>query len=124
MIMSNTISIRELATEARRLAQQEPDRHAVCTYVRFEDDQMVPNCIVGQAAYNLGISLEDLNSVNACGIRHLTLNVQPEWLHIKEGDEAHVAWLSTLQGAQDSGRSWGEALIYADRRTIMAQFGI
>jgi len=124
--MSNTISIRELATEARQLAQEQPDRQAVCSYVRFEGGQMVPNCIVGQAAFNLGISLEDLYEYNQCGIRHLADNVQPEWLSISEDedDRVRLTWLGTLQGAQDGHESWGEALRIADRRIVMGQFGI
>jgi hypothetical protein len=124
--MSNIISARALATEARRLAQREPDRQVSCTYTRFEDDQLVPNCIVGQAAYNLGVSLDDLNRVNSCSIYHLASEIddRPEWLSVIEDDGVHVHWLSSLQAAQDGGESWGEALHRADRRIVMAQFNI
>jgi hypothetical protein len=124
MIMSNTISVRELATEARRLAQDEPDRKAVCSYVRYDEDGLVPNCIVGQAAFNLGISLDELLKVNTCGIRHLATFIKPEWLSVGENDDVHVAWLGALQGAQDGGETWGDALRIADRRTTMNQFNI
>jgi hypothetical protein len=125
-IMSTTISIHELATEARRLAQQFPDRTAVCTYTRYEDGKLAPNCIVGQAAFNLGVSLEDLSSHNSCGIRYIVSNVQPEWLSIGEDehDNMRVFWLGALQGAQDGAENWGAALRIADRRTIAAQFDI
>jgi len=123
--MSNTISIRELATEARRLAEMFPDRTAICTYTRYVDDELVPNCIVGRAAYNLGVSLDDLNLYNACGIRYLTTIERPEWLEYDAAeDNVHMQWLSYLQGAQDGGVGWGEALHRADRRLVMNQFDI
>lgn len=123
--MSNTITVKALAQEARRLAQQYPDRVAVCSYTRWEDDVLVPNCIVGTAAYNLGISLEDLNQVNTCGIRHMAFNATLEWLDVSAvGDEVYVDWLSALQGEQDSGSPWGEALHDADRRLVFNQFDI
>jgi len=123
--MSNTINVRELATQARQLAQTFPDRVAFCAYTRFDDDELVPNCIVGQAAYNLGVSLDDLNQVNTCGIRHLAIaENRPEWLSVGEDDETHVRWLGSLQGAQDSGENWGDALRIADRRTMLNLYGI
>ena len=122
--MSDTINVRELAMEVRRLAQEFPDRVAACSYTRHEDDELVPNCIVGLAAYNLGISLDDLYRVNACGIRHLATDLRPEWLNIGEDDSVHVTWLGSLQGAQDNGENWGEALRIADRRAMMNLFGI
>lgn len=122
--MSNTISVRELATQVRQLAQTFPDRVALCVYTRYDGDELVPNCIVGQAAFNLGVSLDDLNQVNTCGIRHLATNDRPEWLSVGEDDDVHVKWLGALQSAQDSGENWGDALRIADRRTIMNLYGI
>lgn len=123
--MSNTITVKALAQEARRLAQQYPDRVAVCSYTRWEDEVLVPNCIVGTAAYNLGISLEDLNRVNTCGIRQMAFSATPEWLDASADDaEVYVAWLGSLQGTQDGGSPWGEALHNADRHTVMGQFNI
>jgi len=123
--MSNTISIRDLAAEARRLAESMPERFAICSYTRDEGGELVPNCIVGQAAYNLGVSLDDLYRVNTCGIRYMSIDGnRPEWLSVGEDDDVHVRWLGYLQGAQDSNESWGAALRIADRRTVMNQFGI
>lgn len=126
--MSNiTVTVLELAREARLLAQEFEDRKAICSYTRYEDDVLVPNCIVGTAANNLGISLEELYSVNTCGIRHLALQVAPEWLTVSESESeisVELPWLSALQGAQDGGCTWGEALAVADRRLVFNQFGI
>jgi hypothetical protein len=124
-IMSNTINVRELATEVHRLARLYPDRVAVCSYVLYDDTEgLVPNCIVGLAANNLGISLDDLFRVNNCGIRYLVAGGRPEWLSVGKDDNTHVAWLSHLQLAQDNGECWGEALHRADRWVVMDQFGI
>lgn len=124
--MSNiTVTVLELAKEARRLAQEFPDRVAVCSYTRYEDDVLVPNCIVGTAANNLGISLEELYSVNTCGIRHMIYNETPEWLDASaDNAEPIIAWLGRLQGAQDGGKTWGEALNTADRYLVMEKFNI
>lgn len=123
--MTHTITIKELAREARLLAQEFEDRKAVCSYTHYVDGELEPSCIVGMAAYRLGVTLEQLNEHNSCVIRHLALNVVPEWLTVSESESSvELPWLSTLQGAQDGGSTWGEALAIADRRLVMSQFDI
>lgn len=123
--MTNTITVKELAREARNLAMAHPDRVAVCSYTIYDDGELVPNCIVGTAAHNLGVSLEELYSVNTCGIRHLVFNETPEWLDASDNGAAPViTWLGWLQGSQDGGATWGEALNTADRFLVMNEFGI
>ena len=118
--MTHSITIKELAREARLLAQEFEDRRAVCSYTRYVDDKLEPNCIVGMAAYRLGVTLEQLNEHNSCGIRHLALNVTPEWLTVSESERSvELPWLSALQGAQDAGSTWGESLAVADRRLVL-----
>lgn len=123
--MTHSITIKELAREARLLAQAFEDRKAVCSYTRYVDGKLEPNCIVGLAAYRLGVTLEQLNEHNSCGILHLALNVTPEWLTVSESEiSVELSWLSALQGAQDGGATWGEALAVADRRLVFNQFNI
>lgn len=128
-----TITVKELAQEARRLAQQQPDRTAKCAYVHYVDGELRANCIVGQAAYNLGISLETLEAKNACSIAPLAGfgwagdydEDRAEWLDTSaEDSKVHVDWLRTLQGAQDMGSTWREALHAADRFLVRQQFDI
>lgn len=128
-----TITVKELAQEARRLAQQEPDRTAKCTYVHYVDGVLRANCIVGQAAYNLGISLEILEAKNVCSIAPLAGfgwswgvdEERAEWLDTSAGDsKVHVDWLRQLQGSQDTGSTWREALRSADRFLVRQQFDI
>lgn len=122
---TTVITIKELAQEARRLAQVFPERVRACTYTTYKGEQLVPNCIVGEAAYNLGIPLDVLSSKNSCGIRHLAELDKPEWLDMSAEDSSpYVNWLTHLQGRQDSGNTWGEALATADRRLVMQQFSI
>lgn len=123
--MSSTITVKALAQETRRLAQEFPNHVAVCSYTRYEDDELVPNCIVGTAAYNLGISLDDLRKVNTCGIRQLSAYSTPEWLDVSADDsKTFVDWLSTLQIRQDGGGTWSEALRAADRHLVATKFNI
>lgn len=123
--MTHTITVQALAQRARLLAQTYPDRVAVCSYTRYEGDRLVPNCIVGTAAYELGITLEQLYSVNTCGIRHLAGFALPEWLDISaDNTEPIVDWLSALQQHQDSRNTWGAALRVADRRIVLTHFNI
>lgn len=123
------VTVKAVAQEARRLAQQFPDRVAACTYVHYVDGEKCPNCIVGQAFANLGITLDELENHDSCSIRHLAGSVPgwmpPEWLNTTGEDaELYVDWLGYLQGRQDGGNSWGAALAYADRRMVMVRFDI
>lgn len=123
------ITLKELAQEARRLAQEFPNTMASCTYVRYEDDELVPSCIVGKALANLGIPLAILEERNACGIGWLA-GMDDDWRAVEwldtaiEGSDVYGTWLTSLQGRQDGGNTWGEALAYADRRIVMREFGI
>lgn len=124
--MTHTITVLALARHARELAQQWSDRKAACTYTRFDDEEnLKPNCIVGTAAYELGITLDQLYSINTCGIRHLVYNDVPAWLDCSAEDaEPVIKWLGSLQNHQDSGHTWGEALAYADRWIVLDTFNI
>lgn len=123
--MSNTITVKALAQEARNLAELEPNRVADCSYTHYEGGASVPNCIVGQAAFNLGVSIEDLSKVNECSLRFIADSMTLEWLDAPADDaKVYVSWLSNLQAAQDGGDTWGEALRKADRRFVMNQFNI
>lgn len=123
--MSVKITVKELAHEARRQAEFNPDNKVSCTYVCFNDGERRPNCVVGKALHALGVSLEALELWNDTAIRFL-LDEYPEWLsdEVVENQEVYVQWLGSLQSSQDGGYTWGESLAIADRRLAMGQFGI
>lgn len=123
------ITVKELATQARRLAQREPERKASCSYVRYVDGEALANRIVGQAAFNLGISLDVLAQKNVCRVGGLAGDAvsydKAEWLDASAEDaELYMRWLGDLQAHQDDGHTWGEALAFADRALAMRQFEI
>lgn len=123
--MSVKITVKELAFEARRQAEFNPDNKASCTYVCYNDGERRPNCVVGKALHALGVSLEALELWNVDAIRSL-LDEYPEWLsdEVVENQEVYVQWLASLQSSQDGDYTWGESLAIADRRLAMGQFGI
>ncbi len=124
------VTLKAIAREARRLAEETPDRKAGCLYViHKDDDSMEANCIVGRALFNLGIPLTELDKRNTCSIKYLAGMAHgweaEEWIDTS-GEDALIYsnWLSDLQGHQDSGKTWGEALAFADRMLALREFNI
>lgn len=123
--MSVKITVKELATEARKQAEHNPSNKVSCTYVCHNDGERRPNCVVGKALHALGVSLESLELWNATAIRAL-LDEHPEWLsdEVMGNRSVYVWWLAQLQYSQDDGFTWGESLAIADRQLVMGEFGI
>jgi len=105
-----------LINEVRRLANERPNfvynrpefgsGPAPCRYVH--DGQ--PSCLVGCAAWNLGLinATIESTSMNVGGV--VVLNDE---LGFGLSNE-HVDWLSTAQSLQDDGATWATAVESAD----------
>lgn len=99
-----------------------------CTYLGFErsvrlveawdDGDMVevdalvsaPRCIIGTAAHNLGMSDEELEAVEGEGAMDVIEALTGMAYH-----HSDVTWFTSVQGKQDSGMTWAQAVAGADR---------
>ena len=93
----------------RRLAAENPDRHAICVYAT--EDATEPVCIIGHAAHELGAPLDILARdphLTTCDALALA-PIPPPGPLSPEG-----FWLSTVQFEQDEGASWSQAVQTAD----------
>jgi hypothetical protein len=117
--MSDTITFPSplAVTEAvRRLAEADPDRTEACAYVGANG----PECIVGCALIQLGVPAEWFHGQltgfqgtrNDENISKLA-DVELGWGYAGP-DSDLVAWLFTVQDAQDRGKTWGNAVRIAD----------
>lgn len=107
------IDATEFKNEVIRLATEQPDRTASCQYLQWAADsegviQSVPNCIMGHALFNLGVSTEDLDRMENVNIRGVNGD-----LHLGLPGDL-VDWAQRVQGRQDDGDTWGGALKYAN----------
>jgi len=98
-------------TELRRLAKEKPDfiynpsgKNVGCSYTgAATNGPECDGCIFGQAFQRLGVDREDL--------KECTLVISHELR--ARGFESPKIWL-TIQGNQDTGKSWGEAIKHLD----------
>jgi len=94
--------VRELVKE-RPDFRYNPGGHEQC---RYNADDLQPGCVFGQAFAALGVTIpEDLEGQ---GIREIFT-----WLGVPVSLKDRY-WASDLQGNQDDGVPWGEALEGAD----------
>lgn len=101
----------KIIAEVRKVAAANPDYiyervegSPNCVYVR--DGK--PSCLIGHALWNLGlIDIHLPADLNYGGIHRLApeLNI---WL-----DDAELTWLMSAQSAQDTRKTWAEAVEYA-----------
>ena len=96
----------------RQLAQQFPDREAVCRYVNQFNNG--PECIVGAAAYELGLPLYRLRICEGLPARTVIRELQEVASDIPDPTPAETRWIETVQRIQDSGFPWREAVTDAD----------
>lgn len=106
-ITLDTLNIDQLVADVRKHAEREPDGIAQCMYFYGRD---TPCCIVGHAMFDQGLTRRDLpteglNVQNEKGIDSLIDNYE---------HEAQLQWLMLVQGHQDAGNTWGDAVAYAD----------
>ena len=95
-----------IISEIRRLAEEFPDRTSQPEYAKEKNGVGQPECIIGHALYNLGVSPEEL--------KYLTGSVEeiPLPMYI---DGPELRWLNEVQRTQDSGLSWESAVKEADK---------
>ncbi|MET7939657.1 hypothetical protein [Streptomyces sp. NPDC005302] len=105
-------TLREVVDEQPDHVYQRPadmDGSEPCLYVHTDETgAQVPGCVVGHVVSRLGVSLSnvaDHEGTNASGLL--------EVLRISVGDDT-AEFLDTVQGHQDLGFSWREALMRAD----------
>jgi hypothetical protein len=109
------VAVREVAAEKPDLVYSAP--YGGCAYVA--DGQ--PSCIVGHAAWRLGLidgSLESDDGINSSGVTTLLrhLGVLPN-NDLDYGEPGYAReFLDAVQEKQDEGVPWGDAVEIADER--------
>lgn len=113
--MSETLpDLKKVIERVRKIAAVNPDfvyeynpLHGGCDYVRDEK----PSCLLGQAFYAEGVSVEELKVWDDTGSFE---NVVRELLEPENYSPEDVSWLQSVQGSQDSAKPWEEAIVNAD----------
>ena len=111
------VTVLQVQAEIRKLAQEQPDfvykrpeSSSFCLYVHeASDGSKTPGCIVGHALHRLGFSFDELEIGGTAG----------EALHrlgISDWDKDTVVWITRVQGEQDTGIPWGQAVARTDAK--------
>lgn len=115
------ISKVELKEEVLKLAAEKPDfiyesddSAYSCRYLDWDKDKAYGSCIMGQALMNLGVNPEELSKYEGADISAVVgiLNGGEEPQYHRDPFDF---WLSYVQGRQDAGYTWSEAIDWADR---------
>ncbi|GAA2294375.1 hypothetical protein GCM10010149_47940 [Nonomuraea roseoviolacea subsp. roseoviolacea] len=119
-----TITDAQLIDAIKTVAAENPDRvytspehmstTGTCFYVHRDEatDELSPGCLVGAALHRLGVPLEtlqrneDTNAFNLLSKLFPMLTTQT------------CSFANSAQMDQDGGRSWGEAVAYAESRQL------
>jgi hypothetical protein len=97
-------AVREIAAEKpNHVYKKQPDT-GHCLYVQ---EGGVPGCIVGQAATRIGVPVDALERWNDIGQIGIVL------YRISRSDD-RLSWLIHVQGSQDEGARWAEAVGIAE----------
>lgn len=111
------LTFEQLEAEVRRLAGERPDfiynrttggfwnGNAACVYNATEDRE---GCIFGQALTRLGRPVPE-------GLEHVSIRAILEHASNMYLTTAQGKWTQAVQGSQDTGLSWSEAVERADR---------
>ncbi|QDM55932.1 hypothetical protein SEA_TRAX_45 [Gordonia phage Trax] len=108
----------KFVAEVRRLANENPNfiykprtvpgRQITCHYVN--EDRTGGDCLIGQALFNTGMrTIEQLDEVEGRG----AATVLRRYF---DAPSALQRWATEVQGAQDDGVAWGEAVRRVDAR--------
>jgi hypothetical protein len=122
------LSLATLVEEVRKVAAAEPDRKYGCVSVEGEvihscfynehpQKTGTPTaCLIGKALKNLGVSVNQSVDSQTPGVVELLR----EHLEVEEAQQPGPAltWLSDVQGRQDMGNMWADAVAWADARII------
>ncbi len=101
-----------LIAEVRKLATESPDNvyhgNGICSYESGHCDNGSVGCVFGQAAHNIGWNLRGEKTIDD---RLLSCNIVMS--------EQQLKWCYLVQSAQDKGRTWAEAIRYADEESVV-----
>ena len=111
----NNIDLTKLVAAVRALAAENPERvYASCSVAGCvykptkQQDGGTYGCIVGEALRRIGVSSTGLDSVDG------EQGIYSRLFQIGIRDDVQIDWLTKVQGLQDSGTSWSEAVLKAD----------
>lgn len=82
----------------------------MCHYVHWNDRTPVSGCIAGNVLHRLGVSLDTLSEHEKRPIRSVLEDFEDEGIVTFEDGYKVTMMLSHAQGAQDGGKTWGDAL--------------
>jgi hypothetical protein len=99
----NPLTGEKALTLLRQVANAEPDRVALCTYVQFNQ----PQCIVGRVLVLAGYTVDQLSRVEGKSAGQL-----PDYLVGITESAGQI--LDAAQKIQDADEPWGEALRAAE----------
>lgn len=117
--MSN-ITTQDLIDEVRKIAEEMPDfvygspSTKGCSYFGQEiGDPTGQCCIMGQAFKNLKVDTSKIDEtpVGVSTVGELIMNQD---IPVTPLNKTQVDWLNRVQGLQDDGVSWGEAVSIVD----------
>jgi hypothetical protein len=121
-----TTTLSELVAQVRRLAADRPDNvyqpelvgagHR-CSYLDGRCTDGTLGCLVGQAFRAAGLTADELQPVNRLAICEALEHLLRQDIDCLQG--AHIAWLMSVQNAQDEGARWREAIEVADREVLL-----
>lgn len=104
----------KLAAEQPDYIYADPDNNG-CYYSYASGQKDGPGCIVGQAMYRMGVCVRNLDEKyesDSATICSILLHYAPKCSNVDR------IFLSTVQNAQDSGRSWEEAVAWGEERSL------
>lgn len=118
--INERVTIDKLIETVRRLADEHPENVyrpasvAHCSYVKGKcTPSRKHGCLFGQALRLCGVTKEELDSFEVNGGGGIEMLLDKFGIAYESN---RVKWCSTVQGAQDSGRSWRDAVRRADER--------
>ena len=114
------IKVSDLWAEVKKVAAEQPDKvyekpGDTCAY-EFDGK---PSCLVGHAMFRLGVPLDVIRLCDNHGaIEHALDEVPTEFDESGDEERVYRALLGWAQGAQDSGKPWGEAVAEAEELVL------
>lgn len=101
----------KLVRDVRRLAREQPTRLASCRNVSLRNGEYVGECIVGTALLDDGRI--DGRTLSGCG--SFAPMVREGEFQTARCSQRYGRWLQAAQTAQDSGKTWANAIVVADQ---------
>ena len=107
---------KDIADRVRAIAAAQPDRRyekpvggRTCMYVHGDK----PGCIMGQALHAEGVPLEILAEGEGLAVGSVLWHLE-DWV-TRDLSQPWVSWLGHVQAGQDSGKTWGGSVQFADQ---------